>query len=844
MWSTSRLPLLAMAGGITLGMAGTVLSGEVQAASSALAAHTSSRTDLASSTELVALPVSLSGETAIQQQDPGVPSPRVADYQGLLNQYCVGCHSDRAKAGELTLEGRNLEDPAHDASVWEKVVRKLGGDFMPPPGRPRPDRNTRDAFLAALEREIDAAAAANPDPGQSPAFHRLNRTEYQNAIRDLLAVEMDVVDLLPPDGQNFGFDNNGDALAFSPLLLDRYLSVSRRVSRLAVGDPTVAPVVDLYQVQTDFGQDDRLDGLPYGTRGGMLVRHPFPLDAEYEISIKLARNYNFQVVELYEPHQLEVLLDGERVKLLTLTPPPGERRLGGPEADDNLRFRIPVKAGTREFGVTFIRRPSSQVVDEELPFLRGDPKENALHGLPWLGEFSIAGPFNPGGAADTPSRLRIFTCTPMRPDEEPACAESILTALARRAYRRPVTAADIRPLITSYEEERRAGGNFEAGIELALQRVLLSSSFLFRIELDPVEVAPGTVYRVPDVALASRLSFFLWNSIPDDELLDLAERGRLEDPGVLEQQVRRMLADPRASTLASNFAGQWFELRKLEEAVPYQRIFPNFDDNLRQAFRKETELLFDTILREDRPLGELLTADYTFVNERLARHYGISGIYGDRFRRVSLERPRRGLLGHGSILTVTSYPNRTSPVLRGIWILTNLLGTPPPEPPADVPPLPETKDGEKALSMRDRMVQHRSNPVCASCHALMDPMGLPLENFDAVGAWRDRSESGEAIDASGVLPGFPAFEGVEGLQDVLLHRIDAFYRTVAERMLTYGLGRGVDAGDMPAVRSILREAAETDYRSQSFVLAVVKSLPFQMKRSSFEEISTAAGAAQ
>ena len=490
------------------------------------------------------------------------PSP-VADHRGLLNRYCVTCHNNQAKTGGLSLQERDLVNLSADADVWEKVVRKLGGGFMPPPGRPRPDRRAQEAFIAALETEIDAAASAKPDPGRSAAFHRLNRTEYQNAIRDLLAVDMDIVNLLPPDGQNFGFDNNGDALAFSPLLLDRYLSVSRRVSQMAVGNPPAVPVATTYQVETDFGQNDRLEGLPYGTRGGLLVRHPFPVDADYEIDIKLARNYNFQVVDLYESHQIEVLLDGERVQLMTVMPPPGERLLGGPEGDDELQFRIPVSAGTREFGVTFIRRPSSQPTDERLPFVRGDPKENALHGLPWLGEFTITGPYTPSVAMETPSRRRIFTCTPTRAEEEPVCASSILSALARRAYRRPVTASDLKPLIAAYDEERRAGGTFEAGIELALQRILLSSSFLFRIELDPEDMAPGSVYHVDDVALASRLSFFLWNSIPDDQLLDVAEQGGLRNSETFEQQVRRMLDDPRARTLSTNFAGQWLELRKL-----------------------------------------------------------------------------------------------------------------------------------------------------------------------------------------------------------------------------------------------------------------------------------------
>ena len=770
-----------------------------------------------------------------------VPASGSAAYKALVDEYCVTCHNDRSKTGGLSLQGRDFVNVARDAEVWEKVVRKLAGDFMPPPGRPRPDNATRDAFIGALESEIDAASAANPRPGRSPTFHRLNRTEYTNAIRDLLGVEMDVAGLLPPDGQNFGFDNNGDALGFSPLLLDRYLTVARRVSRVAVGNRNVAPVTETYQVPSDFGQDDRLEGLPYGTRGGMLVRPTFSLDGEYEIAIKLARNYNFQVVDLYEPHQVEVLVDGERAHLVTLAPPPGERRIGGPEADDNLRFIIPVKAGTRDVAVTFIRRPAAVPADERLPFLRGDPKENALHGLPWLGEFSLTGPFNARAATETPSRQRIFICHPPNPIGQPECAKRILSSLARHAYRRPVTAEDIQPLTAAYDDARKSGGDFEAGVEQALQRLLLSPAFLFRIEIDPAEVAPGKVYRITDLALASRLSFFLWNSIPDEQLLGLAEQGRLRDAAVLEQQVQRMLRDPRARSLSSNFAGQWLELRKLEEAAPDQRRFPDFDRNLRDGFRKETELLFETILREDRPLRELLTANYTFLNERLARHYGVRGVYGDRFRRVRVDGPRRGLLGHGSILTVTSYPNRTSPVLRGVWILTNLLGTPPPEPPPNVPDLPDNSNGGKVLSMRDRMASHRRSPACASCHAMMDPLGLPLENFDAVGSWRTRSESGDAIDASGALPSGTTFNGVDGLREVLVARIDGFYRTLTEKTLTYALGRGMVAGDMPAVRAILRDAAPTGYRAQSLILSVVKSSAFQTKRAAVNDASTASG---
>ncbi len=798
-------------------------------------------------TESGGIALVLAGMMVVQVAEPAAqddPAPHPAEFQGLLTQYCVACHNDQAMRGGLTLQGRDLVNLSEDAEVWEKVIRKVRGGFMPPPGRPRPDLDTRNAFVTALETEIDQVAARTPAPGRSATFHRLNRTEYQNAIRDLLAVDMDIVNLLPPDGQNFGFDNNGDALAFSPLLLDRYLSVARHISRMAVGSPNAVPVATTYKIATDFGQDDRIEGLPYGTRGGMLVRHPFPLDAEYEIDIKLARNYNFQVVDLYEPHQIEVLLDGARVQLLTVAPPPGDRRLGGPEGDDDLVVRIPVKAGTREFGVTFIRRPNSQSTDERLPFVRGDPKENELHGLPWLGEFTITGPYNAGVATDTPSRRRIFVCHPAQVDEESVCAYNILSTLASRAFRRPVTDVDLQPLIAAYDEERRAGGGFEAGIAFALQRILLSASFLFRIELDPGESAPGTAYQIDDLVLASRLSFFLWNSIPDEQLLDLAARGRLKDSEILEQQVRRMLQDSRAGTLSTNFAGQWLELRKLEESVPYQRTFPDFDDNLRQAFRRETELLVETILHEDRPLSELLTADYTFVNERLARHYRMSGVYGDRFRRVSVTGPRRGLLGHGSVLTVTSYPNRTSPVLRGVWILSNLLGTPPPEPPPDVPDLPETGNSGEVLSMRERMAQHRGSPVCSACHSLMDPLGLSLENFDAVGAWRTRSASGGVIDASGGLPGVPDFEGVEGLRGVLVNQIDAFYKNVAERLLTYALGRGTEAEDMPAVRAIVREAETADYRAQSFILAVVRSLPFQMKQAAGGEVLAVAGPAQ
>jgi hypothetical protein len=773
---------------------------------------------------------------------------------GLVTQYCLGCHNDRTRAGELSLQSADPAAAAKTPEVWEKVVRRLRNDSMPPAGRPRPEPAVRNAFVADLEASLDRAAAARPDPGRTAALHRLNRVEYQNAVRDLLSVDMDIATLLPPDGQNFGFDNNGDALSFSPMLLDRYLSVARRVSRLAVGASMPTPVAETYHAPSDLNQDDRLDGLPYGTRGGMLVRHNFPADGEYEFRIRLARNYNFLVVDMFEPHQVEVMVDGERVQLITIAPldapPPDpgaaadERGLGAPQPDDKVNFKVPIKAGPRDVAVTFIRRPAAQLVEDRLPFLRGDAKENALHGQPWLGEFTITGPFAPTGVGSLPSRARIFTCQPPNVSDQERCARRILTTLGRRAYRRPVSEVDVAPLMAAFAEGRNTGGGFQAGIELAIQRILVSPAFLFRIESEP-RLTAGGAYRLTDIALASRLSFFLWSSLPDDELLTVAEQGRLADPAVLDQQVRRMLLDPRAEALAANFAGQWLELRKLEEAAPDQRTFPNFDRSLRDAFRKETELFFKSILHDDRPIGELLTANYTFMNERLARHYGVNGIYGDRFRRVALpaDSVRRGLLGHGSVLTVTSYPNRTSPVLRGVWILDNLLGMPPPPPPPDVPDLEETNHAGKTLSMRERMAQHRANPTCASCHSVMDPLGLSLEHFDATGGFRRRSESGEPIDASGVLPNGAAFDGASGLRAVLVNQIDVFYRTVTEKVLIYALGRSVTAADAPAVRAVLREAAKKDYRAQALITAIVKSPPFLMRRAA-PAVTTTAAAAQ
>jgi len=778
---------------------------------------------------LPALSESFDLPPAFAQTAQAATDPAAA--QNVLGRYCVSCHNDRTRTGGLTLQGASLDNLAEHRDAFEKVVRRLRSDSMPPPNVRRPSADERRTFIAMVEERLDEEAARAAEPGRTAAVHRLNRHEYQNAVRDLLGVEEDLAAMLPADGQNFGFDNIADGLTFSPLLLDRYLSVSRHVSRLAVGHRTGRPTMETYTVASDQGgQDDRLEELPYGTRGGMVIRHHFPLDAEYEFEIKFARNYNGQVVDLNEPHQLELLVDGAQVWTTTVEPMEGPRVLGGPEPDDDLRFRVPVSSGQRTVAVTFRRRSGAYTISDRLPFVRGDANLNALHGAPWVGEVIVRGPFEPATPASA-ARVGVLACA--SPESDEACAHEIVSRLARRAYRRPVTDADVDPLMTLFREERARTGVFEDGIEVAIQRILVGPSFLFRVESEPAGLQPGAVYPLNDLALASRLSFFLWSSIPDDDLLALAVAGRLRAPGVLDAQVARMLGDPRATALATNFAGQWLELRKLEEAAPDQQRFPQFDGHLRDSFRKETELFFTHILQGNRPLDELLTADYSFLNERLARHYDIPGVYGDRFRRVPVPAMRRGLLGHGSVLTVTSYGNRTSPVLRGQWVLSNLLGTPPPPPPPDVPDLPtEEGEGGRVLSMRERLAEHRRNPVCGACHSQMDPPGLALENFDAVGRWRTRWESGEPVDASAQLANGVSLDGVDGLRHVLVGQIDVFYHALTEKLLTYALGRPVGTSDAPAVRAILRDASRNGFRSQSLIAAVVKSVPFQMRRAS------------
>ena len=680
---------------------------------------------------------------------------------------------------------------------------------MPPAGVPHPDDATNSALANYLEAALDGAATAHPDPGR-PAIYRLNRFQYANAIRDLIGLEIDAASLLPADDSGYGFDNIGEVLTVSPVLLEKYLSAAATISRLAVGDPSLAATSTEFSIPPATVQTERESrDLPIGSRGGIAVRHHFPLDAEYVIKVRLQRGKDATtIVGMSEPRQLDIRLDGHRIKLFTVGGP-------GPIEDDALEVRAPVAAGSHLVAATFLK---DTVKPEGVLDRTGD--QAFFEGI---GTVSIAGPYRASGPGDTASRRRIFVCQPRGPAAEETCAITIVTTLARRAYRRPVAKQEVSSLMAPYRSGREEGG-FERGIRLALQRILVSPDFLFRVEIDPPGVAPGSAYRISDVELASRLSFFLWSSGPDDELLGLAARGRLHDPVVVQRQVARMMADARATTLVSNFVGQWLYLRNIEAVLPDPSAFPDFDENLRAALARETELFFESMLREDRSLLDLLRADYTFLNERLARHYSIPGVHGTEFRRVTLTNDeRRGLLGKGSVLTVTSYPNRTSPTLRGKFILENLLGSPPPPPPPNVPSLNEGKDVSQ-LTMRQRMELHRESPVCASCHSRMDPLGFALENFDGLGRWR------AGVDASGVLPDGTRIDGPAGLRQVLLDRKDQFVETTTERLLTYALGRGVEPFDMPAVRRIVRDAAPTDYRWSSIITGIVNSVPFQMRR--------------
>ena len=768
------------------------------------------------------------------------PTTAVADsspQSAFLEQYCLGCHNSKLKqpAGALALDTADVQDVAKNADVWEKVVRKLHARAMPPPGPGlrRPDDSTYDRFLSHLESSLDRVARSTPNPGRSETFHRLNRAQYRNAVRDLLSLDVDVSAMLPAESASHGFDNV-NVSGMSPTLIEQYLSTSRTIARLAIGRPPRSPEARTVVLPIDYTQDFRVEGLPYGTRGGTVFDHNFPVDGEYLFQIQLSRNRDGQIEGLGEPHDLELTLDGERLQLFSLKPNRPARGGGqGPqygavesELDAGLSGRFSVKAGPHKVAAAFLKKPGQPEVGRQ-PF-KADYNGRSLAAI---FSVTVAGPYNPGGPGDTPSRQRIFVCRPSNASAEIGCAKNIIETLGRRAYRRQLTDTDREKLLDYYREGRKVAGTFEAGVEMALRAMLASADFLFRIERDP-QGSGGAVYQLSDVELASRLSFFLWSSIPDEALLQLAIDGKLRNPRVFEEQVRRMLADERSKALVDNFGEQWLYLRNLAAVTPDPKLFPDFDDNLRQAFHRETWLFFESIKNEDRSVLDLLNANYTFVNERLAHHYGLPNIYGMHFRRVPLPESsgRRGILGQASILTVTSYANRTSPVKRGKWVLENLLGMPPPPPPPNVPPLKENKpDGGKVLSVRERMVEHRANPVCASCHSVMDPVGLAVENFDAVGRWR--TMEGEApVDASGGFLDGSTFIGVDGLRQALLNHPDLFVTTFTEKLLIYALGRGLEYYDAPAVRAITRAAAAENHRFSSLILGIVKSTPFQMRR--------------
>jgi hypothetical protein len=748
----------------------------------------------------------------------------------LLDKYCVTCHNQRARTGGLALDTLDVAHVNAQPAVWEAVVRKLRTGAMPPQGLPRPGDADVASLTSWLTEELDRTASV-PNPGR-PLLRRLNRAEYGNVVRDLLALDVDVRSLLPADDSAFGFDNNADLQVVSPSLLDRYLSAADRVSALAVGDPSTVAGSESYYTRGDQSQSQHLEGLPLGTVGGIGVRHTFPLDGEYQFQVTLIRTNLEATRGLEHPHQLEIAIDGERVFLGALG---GDAEAGqtgtitekSDATDARLRARVRVKAGPHLVTATFVRK-IAESTNRLRPFLRSNAGTYDSTGRPHVKSLTIAGPFDATGPGDTPSRRRIFVCHPTSTasaSSEEGCARRVLTTLARRAYRRPVNEDDVAPLLTFYRAGRRTG-TFETGVQLALRRLLASPMFVFRVEDDP---AGAAVSRVSDVDLASRLSFFLWSSMPDDTLLDLAAANGLHAPAVLEAQVRRMLADPKADALVENFAGQWLHIRNLQNIAPNTDEFPDFDNDLREAFRHETELFFRSVMREDRNVLDLLTADYTFVNERLAKHYGVPGVYGSQFRRVTVaDDARRGLLGKGSILLVTSHADRTAPTLRGKWILENLLGTPPPAPPGNVPPFEQTA-GPKPRTIRERMEIHRANPSCAGCHRSMDALGFTLENFNAVGAWRTR-DAGLDVNAQGTMADGQAAVGVTGLRAALLKRPEVFVQTLTEKLMTYALGRGLQYYDMPAIRRILRESAAQDDRFSSIVLGIVKSTPFEMRR--------------
>jgi mono/diheme cytochrome c family protein len=767
-------------------------------------------------------------QNQVPGQVPGQARGQVQnEVQGTIDRYCVTCHNPRMKAGGLALDALPLANAASEPQTWEKVIRKVRTGMMPPAGAPRPDRAALDSLAASVETTLDRAAAATPNPG-APALHRLNRTEYGNAVRDLLDLPIDAAALLPGDDSSEGFDNQASVLSVSPALMQAYVTAAAKVSRLAVGDPTISADITTYVAPRGMSQAEHREALPLGTRGGILVRHVFPLDAEYELRVGRAGGGLFGLAPVGTDDVVEVTLNGERVRLL-------DRNARGP-----VRLKIP--AGPQTIGVAVVRKANARGVDDLFS------EHAAAAGVTNL---AINGPLNPSGPGDTPSRRRIFVCRPGPSVQEDAsaaakasagsrrssqaiavsedgCARTILARLATRALRRPVAERDatVTTLMEFFESGKALRG-FDTGIQYALARLLVDPQFIYRFERAPATVRAGAAYRISDLELASRLSFFLWSSIPDEELIRVAAAGRLDEPAVLEQQTRRMLADDRARALVNSLAGQWLMLRQLDDIAP---VTKEFDGNLRYAFRRETELLFETIVREDRSILDLIDADYTFVDERLARHYGIPHVRGSRFRRVTLDDgARRGLLGHGSLLTVTSAGNRTSPVKRGKWILENLLGAPVPQPPPGVETNLAAAPGTAPTSVRQRLEQHRASPTCAACHAVMDPVGFSLENFDLIGEYRD-ADGGVPVNATGRLADGTVLDGPASLRKALLDRRGAITSTATEKLLTYALGRHVEYFDMPAVRTIVRDAARQDYRFSSLIVGIVKSVPFQMKR--------------
>jgi mono/diheme cytochrome c family protein len=777
-----------------------------------------------------ASPQARAPQTAAQ---PAAP----ADQRAVVDKYCVSCHNTRTNTAGLSLERGSVAGIESHPDVWEKVIRKVRAGMMPPPGMPQPDAASRGALVGWLETSLDQAARRSPDPGR-PLVHRLNRAEYANAVRDLLALEVDAAALLPPDDSSSGFDNNADVLGVSPVLLESYLTAAERVSALALGDPATPPAGELFRVKQDESQDRHIPGTPLGTMGGLVIERTLPLDGEYQFQVRLFRTNLGTMRGLEYEHQLEISVDGQRVHLASfggdkeITSSSDNPTTTGDDVDNRFTARVPLKAGPHTIAVAFLQKTQALNTRRLQNYVRSSSDTIDFSGYPHIDEVILSGPFNAKGAGDTPSRRRILTCRPATVAEEEPCARRILSTLARRAYRGDVTAADTDALMAFFRRGRQDGGRFEAGLDLALRRMLASPKFVFRVERDPQGVVAGRPYPLRDIELASRLSFFLWSTIPDDELLDLASAGRLSQPATLGRQVRRMLAHPKAEAMVDNFGGQWLQLRNLRNKQPNSHEYPDFDDNLRQALHTETEMFFASVVREDRSVVDLMTADYTFLNERLARHYGIPGVYGSHFRRVPLpDETRRGLLGKGAILMVTSHAHRTSPVLRGKWVLENVLGAPPPPPPDVVPPFEEDTEAHKPRSVRERMEQHRRNPACAGCHRMIDPAGLALENFDGVGAWRTRDGGtrGTPVDASGQLVDGTTINGVVELRQALLRQPDTFVRTLTEKLLVYALGRGLTGTDMPAVRTIVRDASRDNYRFSSLILGIVRSVPFRMR---------------